>query len=177
MASRKITDLTKLMQKNANALVRRLDDFGIDFLIYCTYRSPEEQARLYRQSRTTSEIYTKINRLKSRGFPFLAQILIDVGPQGGELGKHVTWAGPGESWHQYGEALDGVAVVKGKCAWSVKKWKREWDLYGHVAAELGLNWGGNWKNEDYPHCQMRFGRNPTKVWGPDEIQEKIIYQL
>lgn len=175
MASRKIADLKPDLQIKAYQLIRRCKDLGVEMLIYCTYRSPEEQAKLYRQSRSGSRIQKKIDSFNGRGLEFLAAVLIGVGPQKGKLGRHVTGAGPGESWHQYGFAFDAVPIIRGKCAWDVKKWPYLWKIYATIAIELGLITGAEWK--DYPHCQGWTEHNPTKIWTPTEVQERIIYQL
>lgn len=52
MASRRIEDLHPKLQLIANEFIRRCEREGIDVLIYCTYRSKEEQAELYAQGRT-----------------------------------------------------------------------------------------------------------------------------
>jgi peptidoglycan L-alanyl-D-glutamate endopeptidase CwlK len=65
-------------------------------LIYCTVRTAEEQAKLWRQSRSTVQIKEKIQKFKDRQLGFLADILEGVGPQ---YGRHVTNACCGESYH------------------------------------------------------------------------------
>ena len=77
------------------------EEAGSPILIYCTYRSPDEQACLYRQSRTRGEINAKIESLRGRSMTNLADSIERVGSQAGVVGNHVTMAGPGESWHQY----------------------------------------------------------------------------
>jgi len=97
MASRKISDLIDELQGKAEQILSYCDKRGVDLLIYCSYRSPQEQARLYRQSRNGAQIQKKVDSLTNRGFSELANILVQVGPQEGKLGAHVTFAGPGES--------------------------------------------------------------------------------
>jgi len=135
-------------------------------LVYCTIRSIEEQARLWRQSRSTLEILSKIEKFRARDLGFLARILHEVGPQ---YGKHVTNACCGESYHQYGLAFDIVPIVNGKC-----DWKNNWSQIGVAATEAGLEWGGTWTRfVDKPHCQNVLGNNPLKIWTPDQVKEKI----
>lgn len=73
------------------------------------------------------------------------------------LGGNVTRAKAFESWHQYGLAADsafrraGRVVVSEKDAWAA----RGYELFGQVAAEAGLTWGGSWKSiRDLGHVEM-----------------------
>lgn len=52
MASRRLEDLEQVTQDLARKFVQQCTDAGIDVLIYCTWRSPEEQNELYAQGRT-----------------------------------------------------------------------------------------------------------------------------
>ena len=72
--------------------------------------------------------------------------------------KPVTNAPPGHSYHEYGMALDGVPVIKGKVAWD------RLDLFkkiGKLAIIYGLSWAGNFKNSvakwDLGHFEKNFG--------------------
>lgn len=67
-------------------------------------------------------------------------------------GKIVTNAKPGESAHNFGFAFDGAPLIGGKIAWEDHS---HWELYGRVAAEVGLEWAGNWVHfKEYPHIQL-----------------------
>ncbi|WP_338754951.1 M15 family metallopeptidase [Bacillus sp. FJAT-52991] len=74
-------------------------------------------------------------------------------------GNIVTNARGGHSYHNFGLAFDYcVCDVKGGKLipnWTVdKRWKR----VGALGQELGLEWGGNWRDfVDYPHFQYTFG--------------------
>lgn len=52
MASRSIFDLQPPVRIKAEAFLDECERQGLDILIYCTYRSPEEQDGLYAQGRT-----------------------------------------------------------------------------------------------------------------------------
>ena len=157
MASRDINLLVPELKEKAQTLVERAP---FEVLIYCTARAAEEQAKLWRQSRSKKVIQEKIETLIRFGHTTLAQILEKVGPQSG---PPVTHAGPGESFHQYGLAFDGVPIINGKAAWEIHKYKKEWTELGKIALSLGLNWGGNWpKWADYPHFQLPMTGNPLK---------------
>lgn len=52
MASRSLHDLNSKTQLLAEAFLHECNNQGLDILIYCTYRSPEEQDKLYAIGRT-----------------------------------------------------------------------------------------------------------------------------
>jgi len=175
MASRKIEDLEFGLRSRVRAMVRDLEEEGITLLIYCTFRSPEEQARLYRQSRSRDEIDVKVRKLEDRGFKFFADILVGVGPQKGFLGRHVTFAGPGESFHQYRLAADGVPIIEGKCGWSKTIYKKQWEAYGKAARKHRFFWAGDWKGfQEFPHIQSMPSGNPLKILDHEMIFKVIL---
>ncbi|MBN2060456.1 MAG: M15 family metallopeptidase [Deltaproteobacteria bacterium] len=173
MASRRLEDLVEEMREKAEDIQKScMEKGGFDLLIYCTLRSPEEQARLYRQSRSRQEIDRKIKTLHSRGFDFLGQVLEDVGPC---HGPKVTNAGPGESWHNYGRAFDAVPLVGGKPAWDYRKSRSLWDTYGEVVRQAGLYWAGDWTRfREYPHAQLMSGNNPLKEMPADQVYVALL---
>ncbi len=162
MASQRLNDLTPGVRERAEAVKRECQAQGFDLSIYCTLRTLEEQARLFRQSRSLAEIKAKMADLAGRGFGFLAEILEAVGPCNG---PHVTNAGPGESWHNYAEAFDAVPLVGGKPAWEYTgETMRLWDAYGAAVRKCGLYWAGDWKSfKEFPHAQSSPVGNPLKA--------------
>ena len=52
MASRSLDDLKPPAKQRAEAFLKACKEAGLDILIYCTYRSGEEQNALYAQGRT-----------------------------------------------------------------------------------------------------------------------------
>jgi peptidoglycan L-alanyl-D-glutamate endopeptidase CwlK len=130
------------------------DQKGIEIQVYCTIRTLAEQAKLYRQSRSFGEIANKAAMYRAHGYDFLAEALEKVGPQAS--GPHVTNAGPGESWHNFGQAFDSVPTVNGKADWNPDG--AGYKVYGEITDLLGLEWGGKWKGfRDIPHIQMQPG--------------------
>jgi len=69
-------------------------------------------------------------------------------------GAIVTQAGPGQSLHNYGVAVDLVpADLVNTPNWSPES--PLWDVVGQAANAAGLEWGGNWTGfVDRPHVQM-----------------------
>lgn len=81
-------------------------------------------------------------------------------------GKVVTWAKPGESWHNYGLAVDICLIDSvGKMAsWDTKTdfdndQKADWMEVVEVFKARGWEWGGDWPRtkRDMPHFQKTFG--------------------
>lgn len=73
------------------------------------------------------------------------------------LGPHVTNAGAYQSYHQVGLGADcaffrdGRLVISEKDPWAM----RGYQLYGELAREFGLTWGGTWKMLDLGHVELR----------------------
>ena len=74
-----------------------------------------------------------------------------------EQGSHVTQAGANMSYHQYGLAADSAFFRDGKLVISERDpWAmRGYQLYGEIAQQVGLTWGGGWKMQDYGHVELR----------------------
>jgi peptidoglycan L-alanyl-D-glutamate endopeptidase CwlK len=165
VASRRLDDLQPHVAEMAQELLRLAEAAGMDLLVYCTRRGVEEQARLYRRGRPLRGIESKALELEGLGRPDLARILIDVGPQF-EPGP-VTWAGPGQSLHNYGLALDAVPLLDGKPVWATvgadgrPDWGQPgvggelWDRYGALGERTGFEWAGRWnpRQREFPHLQ------------------------
>lgn len=80
-----------------------------------------------------------------------------------------TNAKPWQSYHQYGLAADSAFLRNGKLVITEKDpWAmRGYELYGEVAEELGLTWGGRWKLLDFGHVELRkTGRGPSARSAP-----------
>lgn len=74
-----------------------------------------------------------------------------------EQGGHVTQASANMSYHQYGLAADSAFFRDGKLVISERDpWAmRGYQLYGEIAQQVGLTWGGDWKMQDYGHVELR----------------------
>lgn len=159
-----LTDLDEAFREKMQSLLAALDAIGVEMRPYFGVRTPEEQAILWRQSRSREEISAAIARLRSGGADFLADILRDVGPR---HGPHVTNALPGLSWHQWGEAVDCFWAVNGVAEWSSTKLVdgiNGYRVYATKAKELGLEAGGFWSSlKDWPHVQLRRAGSPASA--------------
>jgi peptidoglycan L-alanyl-D-glutamate endopeptidase CwlK len=169
------------MAANLDLLVPEFRDKVLELLAGCkargyemrpcvSLRDPYEQARLWRQSRSTEEINKKIQEIEGAGATFLAQCLRSVGPQHGDP---VTNALPGLSWHQWGEAADCFWLVDGKAEWSTKKivaGQNGYEVYANGAEAIGLTAGGHWKKlKDWLHVQLRSADSPLAEMSLREI--------
>jgi peptidoglycan L-alanyl-D-glutamate endopeptidase CwlK len=166
----RIEDLLPELARKAERILRQCEEAGLELHIRCTWRPLEKQAVLYRASHTREQVTAKIALLRQRRFGFLADILLEVGPQPTSK-RAVTNAAPGESWHNYGEAFDAVPVIGGQEMWNYNDAPFEWDMYGQLVREAGLTWGGDWRRlRDFPHAQLRAETNPLKVMTAEEVR-------
>ncbi|WML57834.1 M15 family metallopeptidase [Neobacillus sp. PS2-9] len=79
-------------------------------------------------------------------------------------GTIVTYAKGGESYHNFGLAIDfALKDPSGNVIWDMnydgnKNGKADWTEVVVMAKALGFDWGGDWAQfKDYPHLQMDFG--------------------
>lgn len=74
-------------------------------------------------------------------------------------GSVVTNARGGYSWHNFGLAADYAFVINGKVTWN-----GPWNVFGRIARECGLEWGGAWKKFiDRPHVQWTGGKTLSQM--------------
>jgi hypothetical protein len=167
-----VSMLVSEFREKLNSLIAACRGKGVEMRPYFGIRTPFEQAKLWRQSRTAEEIDQKIAELRTQGAAFLAHCLESVGPQNG---APVTNAIPGLSWHQWGEAVDCAWVVAGKTEWSAQKKVNGingYRVYAAQAQALGLDPGGLWKSlKDWPHVQLRAASSLLKVFSLVEIDK------
>ena len=163
-STRDLSALVDEFRPKVIALLQRCSARGTPMRPYSTLRSPFEQARLWRQSRSKEEIEARIVELRNRSAPFLADCIERVGSQ---LGDPVTNAIPGLSWHQWGEAVDCFWLVGGAAEWSTTKkinGLNGYQVYAEEAQSAGLTAGGLWSSfKDWPHVQLRSASSPLKV--------------
>ena len=72
-------------------------------------------------------------------------------------GNIVTNAKGGQSYHNYGLALDVVEVNGGYYGYSDNYPAERWDAIGRIGKSFGLEWGGDWRRPDRPHFQLNRG--------------------
>nr|WP_042374996.1 M15 family metallopeptidase [Neobacillus jeddahensis] len=79
-------------------------------------------------------------------------------------GNIVTNAKGGESYHNFGLAIDfAIKTPSGDVIWDMQydgnnNGRPDWNEVVAIAKTLGFKWGGDWKQfKDYPHLEMDFG--------------------
>jgi peptidoglycan LD-endopeptidase CwlK len=79
-------------------------------------------------------------------------------------GSIVTHARGGESFHNFGLAIDfAIKTPDENIIWDMQydgnqNGKSDWNEVVELAKALGFEWGGDWVQfKDYPHLQMNFG--------------------
>lgn len=72
-------------------------------------------------------------------------------------GSIVTNAKAGQSYHNYGLALDFMLIINGKDSWTID---HNWMVVVNIFKAHGFVWGGDFKSIlDQPHFEMTFGNN------------------
>jgi hypothetical protein len=156
-----LNDLVPELRVKVSDVLAKCLAGGVRLVPNETVRTPAQQAIYWRQSRSLTEINQAIDKLREEGATYLAGVLEGVGEQHGDP---VTQVLPGNSWHQWGEALDCFWEVDGHAEWSTTKkvnGVNGYHLYAEVAKNMGLTAGLLWPNfKDAPHVQMRADNNP-----------------
>ena len=92
-----------------------------------------------------------------------------------KAGAKVTNAKGGQSYHNYGLAIDIVLLVdKDKngsfesASWDIKTdfdgdGKADWMEIVAIFKRYGFEWGGDWKFNDAPHFQKTFGKTIAEL--------------
>ena len=130
-------------------VLRRCQERGYLLVPFFGLRSPQEQARLWRQSRTVETIEQTIKTLARAGALYLSGVLSEVGSHSGRWATNCL---PGQSWHQHGLAVDCFVVGQGGHA----VWNPLHDgyrVYAEQAIEVGLEAGYFWPKRDVVHIQ------------------------
>lgn len=96
-------------------------------------------------------------------------------------GGIVTHAEGGESYHNYGLAIDFALLDEnGEISWDIERdandnGEPDWFEVAAIGKELGFEWGGDWERfRDYPHLQLTFDlsiRELQNGWRPEDVIE------
>lgn len=132
MASRSKKDCHPVLLTKLLAFEQACEDAGIDILVYCTYRSNEEQNALYAQGRTKAGKIVTYAR-------------------GGQSKHNHTVGGVPSSL-----AFDCVPLRGGRPVWGRTNAEdlALWVKVGKIGKSCGLEWAGDWKKfKEFPHFQ------------------------
>jgi peptidoglycan L-alanyl-D-glutamate endopeptidase CwlK len=133
----------------------------LHFKVVQAVRTPMEQAKLWRQSRTPGVIAEAVAKLRAKNGDFLAKCIEEVGPVNG---PRVTGSLPGYSWHQWCEAVDLAWEIDGRIEWNnLTGYKK----MAEIAKSLGLTAGYFWTTPDAGHLQFR----PQEIPGIYSVKE------
>ncbi|MGI2328781.1 M15 family metallopeptidase [Planococcus sp. YIM B11945] len=96
-------------------------------------------------------------------------------------GNVVTHAEGGESYHNYGLAIDyALRLDNNDVVWDIERddngnGKADWFEVADIGKKLGFSWGGDWRRfKDYPHLEMNFGLSISELqegWRPEDVVE------
>lgn len=96
-------------------------------------------------------------------------------------GNIVTNAKGGESYHNYGLAIDfALKNPSGDIIWDRKydgnkNGVADWNEVVELAKGLGFEWGGDWDQfQDYPHLQMDFGLSLSQLKNGERPSESAV---
>lgn len=133
--------LEPVFRDQVKKLLALLDENRIKYYINETLRDKAIQEAYYLQGR---EVLEKVNAKRSSvGLWTISEI---------ENRHPVTWTL--QSKHMIGEAIDIVpATARGR-----PNWAAPYSFYkeiGTIALQLGIAWGGTWKNADSPHYERK----------------------
>lgn len=86
-------------------------------------------------------------------------------------GPRVTNAKPGQSYHNFGMAIDFALLLPGnkRVSWDLNldlnnNQQKDWDEVVAVFKHFGWDWGGNWTSfKDYPHFEKTFGYSTSQL--------------
>lgn len=161
--SRDLADLTDDFRPKAVTLLQNMHVRGFEMHPCWTLRSPQEQANLWQQSRTDTEVAVAIQSLKDRGAHWLSSVLAACPRLMGKA--EVTKALPGESWHHFGEAVDCFWYYGGIARWGGPAY----DVWKQEAMKLGLTT----LTFERVHVQLRPNGSPATIYQWPDIDARL----
>lgn len=135
MASRRLEDLHPDLLPLCKELVLQCQHEGIDILVTCTFRSPQEQDRLYAQGRQLPGP-------------------IVTNAKGGQSAHNYMFS----DGRFASKAFDVVPLRGGKCVWGTQGHDLDiWKKVGEIGVNLGLDWYGETGSKfiEFPHFQLK----------------------
>lgn len=169
--ARIVSQLEPAFAEKVEELFDKLLDEGVVMRPFSGARSPLEQAVLWCQSRTPLEAELIARRLNDERAVFLAKVIrraaLICHP-----GRWATNNLPGQSWHNFGLAIDAHVVSEdGRAVWGPKH--PSYVRYAELARELGLFPGYDLARQDVVHVQLTAG-TVRSLRGPWEQVDKEL---
>jgi hypothetical protein len=125
-------------------LIANMEALGHEVNPYYGIRTLEEEARIWRRSRSTAQVEFLIKELNANGAPYAASVLEGVGPQpAGPWGTNTFIY----SYHLIGKACD--FFIDGDEAGGPV-----YDILAEEALKVGLTPGRYFKTSDSGHVQL-----------------------
>ncbi|MBM7579582.1 M15 family metallopeptidase [Jeotgalibacillus terrae] len=97
-------------------------------------------------------------------------------------GNIVSYAEGGESYHNYGLAIDFALQTDNDVIWDLEydgngNGESDWMEVVDISKDLGFTWGGDFRGfKDYPHFEMRFGLSISELKrGERPAEGPVIY--
>lgn len=97
-------------------------------------------------------------------------------------GNVVSNAKGGESFHNYGLAIDFALQTEDDVIWDLEydgneNGESDWMEIVDIAKDLGFTWGGDFRGfKDYPHFEMRFGLSIRELKRGERPEEgPVVY--
>lgn len=129
---------------------------------------PKEQASLWKQSRSDSQIDTQIAELDAAGASFLVKLLSDVSPK---PGVHMTDELPGYSWHNWGQAY--IYTVLGEDGRDLMPTSNVYQKTAEIAKGVGLMAGYYLRPKQPYLVQLSTCKSPSGEYSAQEISKEM----
>ena len=134
----------QLFGRAKELIIRLKQEKGITIRAYSGFRSYAQQNELFAKGRTTAQ-------LEEKGI---------FGVAGKPNDRKVTKVLAGNSFHNFGLAIDVVEIKNGKALWS----NPNWEEIGAFGESIGWEWGGRWTSfVDRPHFEFDFGLSRSQL--------------
>jgi peptidoglycan L-alanyl-D-glutamate endopeptidase CwlK len=183
--SRDLALLDPAFAEAVKEVIQKTQARGVTMVPFFTIRGPGVQAKLWCRSRTPQQIAEEKRKMTLAGAAWLATLLREdygVGHPKRDPNlptSRITNALPGQSWHQWGDAVDCfVQDNKGQPIWSGTH--IGYQVYGDEAKKLGLNAGVFWQSfPDAVHIQRQVAGSPLSAgmnWAQIEEEMKKRYK-
>lgn len=167
--------LDPVFRERISSLLDTLLSEGVVVRPYSGLRRPLEQAVLWSQSRTPLECELMARRLEEERAIFLAKVLRRAAlicvP-----GRWATNNLPGQSWHNFGLALDAHVVSEdGRAVWGPKH--ASYARYAELARSSGLFPGYDLARQDVVHVQGVAGsvRQYRGPWATVDVELERLF--